>query len=97
MEICLWDPVPTMTTYDIESSRLTADDIQAIRCRIHETVRTWVALKVEQPYNLPRLRSIAMWAIGCNHHDLRDSELDMVDDLISIEFLRIAMTNGAPR
>ncbi len=63
--------------------RLTRSDEQAISARIAETVTQWATHHHgHRPdrADLLILRRIGAHAIGCRTHDLRDVELDWIED-----------------
>jgi len=75
-----------MATHD--ENRLTSEDVGRMSAKVREAVARWrspqasgpaYALKAEDRLVLQRL---AAHSIGCSIFDLRDSELDIISDII---------------
>lgn len=62
---------------DRQSNRLTDNDRAVIRARIKEVLRNWDDPTTEE------VAREGYHAIGCNVHDLRDSELEEIDGMVT--------------
>lgn len=63
-----------MKRLDLDADRLTDDDRRAIAARLLELARHAHRISYPRHLALPQMRSGGAWAIGCNYHDLRDTE-----------------------
>lgn len=81
---------------DVEANRLTDSDRNAITARVTEVLKMW---RHNAPFgrmpsicssDIVALERTAYHSIGCNVHDLRDSELEEIEATVN----RLAATLG---
>lgn len=72
------------TSAQRNENRLSVEDREAMNRRISDTMRQWPRGFIPKPgSDLLVLKRVAANAIGCSFYDLRDSELDEIDDIVA--------------
>jgi len=72
------------TSAQRNENRLSAEDREAMNRRINDTMHQWPHGFIPKPgSDFLVLKRVAANAIGCGFYDLRDSELDEIDDMVA--------------